>query len=64
VNVNAVMSLWVLKRAGNFLTCRRPVSFSGRAVLLVCGYLTDERFEPSTWDFVWRWLIEAYGARL
>ena len=31
--VNAVMNLWVPQNAGNFLTNREPVSFSGRTLL-------------------------------
>jgi hypothetical protein len=41
-----------------------PVSFSGRAVLLVGIYLTDEPLKLIMWVFVWRWLTEACGARL
>jgi hypothetical protein len=31
--VNAVMNLWIPQNAGNFLTSRGPVSFSGRTQL-------------------------------
>jgi hypothetical protein len=31
--VNAVMNLWILKNAGNFLTSSGPVSFSKRTLL-------------------------------
>jgi hypothetical protein len=39
--VNAVMNLWVAENAGNFFTCYRPVSFSGRTLLygVSCAFI-------------------------